>query len=54
MATSYAYVNPVVALALGAAFRGERLTPAKVVACLLTIAGVVVVTFRRVRRPRAA
>lgn len=44
IATSYAYVNPLVALALGALLAGERFTATKVVACLLTIAGVLVVS----------
>ncbi len=44
IATSYAYVNPMVALLLGAGLGGERFTSAKLVACLLTIAGVLVVT----------
>lgn len=46
LATSYAYVNPLVALVIGAVFGGERLTATKLVACLLTITGVVVVTVR--------
>lgn len=46
VATSYAYVNPLVALLIGAAFGGEALTATKLVACLLTIAGVLVVTLR--------
>lgn len=50
LATSYAYVNPLVALSIGAALGGEALTPTKLAACLLTVAGVVVV----VARPRAA
>ncbi|MBX3204437.1 MAG: drug/metabolite exporter YedA [Labilithrix sp.] len=47
IATSYAYVNPIVALALGALLAGERFTPTKVVACLLTIAGVLIVSAPR-------
>ncbi|MDF2697301.1 MAG: Permease of the drug/metabolite transporter superfamily [Labilithrix sp.] len=51
IATSYAYVNPLVALALGALLGGEPFTGAKVVACLLTIGGVVIVSapWRRAR-----
>jgi drug/metabolite transporter (DMT)-like permease len=52
LATSYAYVNPVVALAIGALFGGERFTATKLVACVLTIAGVLVVSAPRVVAPR--
>ena len=52
LATSYAYVNPLVALVIGAVFGGERLTATKLVACLLTITGVVVVTVRGRSTPR--
>ncbi|HVJ92456.1 MAG TPA: drug/metabolite exporter YedA [Labilithrix sp.] len=44
IATSYAYVNPLVALALGALAGGERFTSEKLMACLLTIGGVLVVS----------
>jgi drug/metabolite transporter (DMT)-like permease len=44
LATSYAYVNPIVALALGAVLAGEQLTPIAIVACLVMLAGVVLVT----------
>jgi drug/metabolite transporter (DMT)-like permease len=44
VATSYAYVNPLVALLLGAAVGGERLSLDKLIACGLTIFGVLVVT----------
>ncbi len=37
---SYAYVNPVVALAIGAVMGGERLTPAEIAGSALVIAGV--------------
>jgi drug/metabolite transporter (DMT)-like permease len=52
IATSYAYVNPVVALVLGAVLGGEHFTGTKVVACLLTVGGVVIVSapWRRARR----
>lgn len=49
IATSYAYVNPLVALAIGSIFGGEAFTSQKVVACALTIAGVVIVSL-----PKAA
>jgi len=51
IATSYAYVNPMVALALGALLGGEQFTSAKLVACLLTITGVLVVSAPRKRKP---
>lgn len=47
IATSYAYVNPVVALAIGAALGGEQLSPRKLGACALTVLGVLVVTVSR-------
>jgi drug/metabolite transporter (DMT)-like permease len=50
VATSYAYVNPVVALAIGAVLGGERFTGTKLIACLLTVAGVVIVTASRAAR----
>jgi len=46
VATSYAYVNPVVALGLGAALGGEPLTRARILACALTLTGVLVVRRR--------
>ena len=50
IATSYAYVNPIVALAIGAVLGGERFTPSKAAACGLTVLGVVIVTATRARR----
>lgn len=47
IATSYAYVNPLVALAIGAALAGEQLSPRKLGACVLTVVGVLVVTLSR-------
>ena len=44
IATSYAYVNPLVALGLGALAGGEPFTREKLMACLLTIGGVLVVS----------
>jgi drug/metabolite transporter (DMT)-like permease len=49
IATSYAYVNPLVALALGAALGGEQLSARKLGACALTVLGVLVVTLSRQR-----
>lgn len=50
IATSYAYVNPLVALAIGAMMAGERFTMTKLAACLLTIVGVLVVSYRKSAR----
>jgi len=47
IATSYAYVNPLVALAIGAALGGEQLTARKLGACALTVIGVLIVTVSR-------
>lgn len=54
IATSYAYVNPLVALAIGAALAGEPFTGTKLLACSLTILGVVVVTLTRSATPTRA
>ena len=43
LATSYAYVNPVVAVLLGAAFAGERVTALALGALALILAGVAIV-----------
>ena len=43
LATSYAYVNPIIAIALGAAFVGEKITPIVFVSGLLIVGGVVLV-----------
>jgi drug/metabolite transporter (DMT)-like permease len=50
IATSHAYVNPLVALAIGAALGGEQLGPRKLSACALTAVGVLVVTLSRQAR----
>lgn len=50
LATSYAYVNPLVALALGALWNGEAFTRNKLAACALTISGVGLVTLARQRK----
>jgi drug/metabolite transporter (DMT)-like permease len=47
IATSYAYVNPLVALVIGAALGGEQLSARKLAACTLTVIGVLVVTLSR-------
>jgi drug/metabolite transporter (DMT)-like permease len=52
-ATSYAYVNPVVAVALGVLFLGEKVTPTALLALVLILAGVGLVTLMR-KRPTSA
>jgi len=47
IATSYAYVNPLVALGIGTALGGEQLSARKLGACSLTAIGVLVVTLSR-------
>jgi drug/metabolite transporter (DMT)-like permease len=46
---TYAYVNPVVAVALGIAFRGETLTPRSLLAAALIIGAVVAMVSGRPR-----
>ena len=47
LATSNAYVNPIIAVALGAAFAGERLTTAGLLALLLILSGVALTAFAK-------
>lgn len=47
VAATYAYVNPFVAVTLGALLAGERVTGSMVAAGALIVAGVVVITTRR-------
>ena len=49
LATSYAYVNPLVAVALGAGILGEPITPVTGLAMAVILAGVVLVTRSRAR-----
>ena len=46
-AATYAYVNPVVAMILGVAFLGERLTPRALLASALSLGGVGLITLAR-------
>jgi drug/metabolite transporter (DMT)-like permease len=48
---TYAYVNPVVAVLLGAVFRGENLTVTSVIGGLVTVVAVVVVVSQEGSRP---
>lgn len=53
LATSYAYVNPIVALALGAAIAGERVTRVDLAGLLLVLGAVAMVALGS-RAPRMA
>jgi len=53
LATSYAYVNPMVAVGLGVLLAGERLTVLEVVAILITLTGVGLVSLSSSHRGRA-
>jgi drug/metabolite transporter (DMT)-like permease len=50
LASSYAYVNPVIAVALGAWIAHERFSGADIGAMAVILAGVVVITLARIRR----
>jgi len=52
MATNYAYVTPVVAVFLGAALAGERVTSVAVAALVLILSGVAIVATRGSPRER--
>jgi drug/metabolite transporter (DMT)-like permease len=54
VASTYAYVNPVVAVFLGWAFAGEAVTLRTVLAAAVIIAGVVVITTFQARESRSA
>ncbi|HEX9577755.1 MAG TPA: EamA family transporter, partial [Myxococcales bacterium] len=47
LAASYAYVNPVVAVGLGAALAGETVAPRALGALALILGGVALIAFRR-------
>jgi drug/metabolite transporter (DMT)-like permease len=50
-ASTYAYVNPVVAVILGWAVAGEAVTSRTVVAAAIILGGVAMITIARGRRP---
>ncbi|HEY8039669.1 MAG TPA: drug/metabolite exporter YedA [Polyangiaceae bacterium] len=50
VATSYAYVNPIIAVALGAAFAGERFGATSLVGAVIVLAAVALVGLARSRR----
>ena len=54
LAGSYAYVNPVIAVMLGAWLAHERFSAAEVAAMLVIVAGVVVISIAKVTRSRSA
>jgi drug/metabolite transporter (DMT)-like permease len=54
VATSYAYVNPVIAVVLGVAFAGERFGAASFAGAAIVLAAVVLVGLARAGRARAA
>ncbi len=50
LATSYAYVNPVVAVGLGVWLAGEQITPIGIVAMFVILSGVALVSMGRQKR----
>jgi drug/metabolite transporter (DMT)-like permease len=54
LATSYAYVNPPIAVAFGALLGGEVFTLNDIGAMAVILAGVVIITLARVRTPKPA
>jgi drug/metabolite transporter (DMT)-like permease len=53
LATSYAYVNPLVAVCLGVALAGDRVTPLGIVGMVVILVGVVLVSLARGRAASA-
>ena len=53
LAGSYAYVNPAIAVALGAWLAGERFGNHELVAMGVILLGVVAITFARAAKPAA-
>lgn len=49
LATSYAYVNPIVAVGLGALMAGEQIAPVGIIAMLIILTGVALVSLRKRR-----
>ena len=54
LATSYAYVNPAIAVALGALLAHERFGTRELVAMGVILLGVVAITLAKARKPKAA
>ncbi|UNG16938.1 drug/metabolite exporter YedA [Stutzerimonas zhaodongensis] len=53
-ATSYAYVNPVVAVLLGITFAGERIGPEEWLAMTVIVSAVILIGLPQWRRPKVA
>jgi drug/metabolite transporter (DMT)-like permease len=51
LASTYAFVNPVVAVFLGWLLAGERITPRIILASMVIVGGVALITVTRSRRP---
>ena len=54
LATSYAYVNPPIAVLFGALIAGERFSAHDIGAMAVILAGVAIITIARTRTPRVA
>ncbi len=54
LATSYAYINPLVAVCLGVIFAGDRITPLGIAGMVVILTGVVLVSLARERKPKKA
>ncbi|HLQ11071.1 MAG TPA: EamA family transporter, partial [Ktedonobacteraceae bacterium] len=50
LATSYAYINPLVAVCLGVFFAGDHITPLGVGGMVVILTGVVLVSLARERK----
>jgi drug/metabolite transporter (DMT)-like permease len=50
--STYAYVNPVVALLLGSAFNGEHITPREIAAAVVILLAVAIITGAQAAKPR--
>jgi drug/metabolite transporter (DMT)-like permease len=54
LATSYAYINPLVAVCLGVIFAGDRITPLGIAGMFVILMGVVLVSLARERKTKKA
>ena len=52
LATSYAYINPLVAVCLGVIFAGDHITPLGIAGMVVILMGVVLVSLARERKPK--
>lgn len=53
LATSYAYINPLVAVCLGVIFAGDRITPLGIAGMVVILLGVVLVSLARERKTKS-